>query len=109
MEGNLDLLGNKEKFLNTVRPLYAVYQCSNSTEARGSHMRGNACDSWEMRTFRKHSLNSIKQLNKGTIQMLCPCGNRPRKDVGELKIFYEKEWAMAYKRKKNTAHLREEE
>jgi len=98
-----------EGFKDKVRTLYAVYQCSNSTETRGSHMRGKACEGWEMRTFRKHSINSLKQVKKGTIQMLCPCGNRPRKDVGELKIFSEKEWAETYKRAKNTAHLREEE
>ena len=109
MEGKEDLLGNKEKFLNTVRPLYAVYQCSNSTETRGSHMRGNACESWEMRTFRKHSLNSLKQVKKGTIQMLCPCGNRPRKEYGELKIFYLKDLAETYKRAKNSLIIREEE
>jgi len=98
--GNVDLLENEEEFLDMVRPIYAVYQCSASTETRGSHMKGKACGSWEIRTFRKHSINSLKKAKKGTIQMLCNCGNRPRKDIGELDLFLDLKIARAHRAKK---------
>ena len=107
IEGNVDLLENEEEFLNKVRPIYAVYQCSDSTETRGSHMKGKPCGAWEMRMFRKHSINSLKNSKKGTIQMLCPCGNRPRKEVGELDLFIDKRTAQLYKSKKNAAYYME--
>jgi len=90
-----------EEYKSKVRPLYTPYQCSESTELRGS-AKGNPCEIWSVRTFRNHSVNSLKEARKGSIQMKCPlCGNRPRKDGGELKVFVSRETAEAYARKKN--------
>ena len=84
-EGNLSLEEKKKK-------CWFVYECSPSSETRGSAMTSEHCWMWSVRAS-KHTREEL-EARRGNIQTNCKhkqCNNRPRKSVGQL-WFFDTEW-----------------
>ena len=83
--------GNQE----TVWSSYYVWECSRSSETRGSHKKGNHCNGYFVRAS-KFGKEELQRIGKGRLQMNCKCGNRPRKHIGQLAWFETKVEAEMY-------------
>jgi hypothetical protein len=83
--GNLSL---EDKDINGYT--WIVWECTPTNELRGRpKCKSPHCYEWSVRQskFNKHDMLNKKMKNPGRMQMICKCGNRPRKSVGELKFF----------------------
>ena len=86
--------------LNKVWSAYYVWQCSPSSELRGSHQKGSHCNGFFVRAS-KFGKDELHRIGKGRLQMKCECGNRPRKHIGQLTWFETKVEAEMYAKLRN--------
>lgn len=94
-KGNLSLLEKKRS--------YVAYECSPSTETRGSLDTENHCYVWSVRStkYNKEELEA----RRGNIQCACKnpaCSIRPRKSVAGLWFFDTETEAVEFAARMNT-------